>query len=655
MDLSWVDKLKVVDLRKELRERGVSGAGKKAELADRLKQHLLKNAAPGEQTGQITTPAQTPPPGQEDKDPNPTPAPVPKPSANVAVVKKPEAMEDVATPAPVAHQEKAATMDIPQGSAEKVEVDGQLSTGDGAEAEKERGHKASADGKSRVLKETQAQKVDSDKKEEVEDDEFVDAVEPTPAEEAPRALGSLGGREEDMGIADILAEDTEDVDFGMGITPGSAKKPGEESRAKKIPEAYGDAEMREVAAHRGDSGGWRGGESERGPRGSKSQRVDDGDGDGSRRRGRVEVEGGRLDRGKGEDVRPHGPEGGDSRKRKLEGPAGESRAQGGEGPQELKRQRLPGAGAEAPTQGSGREPIPAPSRGPPKGEEASGEASVPPKPDPDQVSPALRIDNFVRPFTEAAAKEMLSAFGKVVDMWMPSIKTHCYVIFEANEEALAAYNATYKLEWPKNGGRPLNPRFVTVAEAKQEIDQGRARLTMGRGSGSGELNTMPSIGSEGRFGDPRGGRDHWVANNGRDRVGHAGAPHEPPRGVVPVGQQGALEPGRQLSLDELFNKTSAKPAVFWLPLTDEQVAQKKRRQAEEAAAAGGRREAGRPGMEARGDGGNGRPLRLADGNGAVRHARGREYDQPGMRRMDSRDFRDGGRRSYNNNIRRQRR
>lgn len=40
-DLGWVDKLKVVELRKELRSRGVAGTGKKAELADRLKQLLL--------------------------------------------------------------------------------------------------------------------------------------------------------------------------------------------------------------------------------------------------------------------------------------------------------------------------------------------------------------------------------------------------------------------------------------------------------------------------------------------------------------------------------------------------------------------------------------------------------------------------------------
>ncbi len=42
-----------------------------------------------------------------------------------------------------------------------------------------------------------------------------------------------------------------------------------------------------------------------------------------------------------------------------------------------------------------------------------------------------------------------------------------------------------------------------------------------------------------------------------------------------------------LSLDELFRKTEAKPCIYWLPLTEEQVAEKKRKAAAavEAAAA----------------------------------------------------------------------
>jgi apoptotic chromatin condensation inducer in the nucleus len=33
------------------------------------------------------------------------------------------------------------------------------------------------------------------------------------------------------------------------------------------------------------------------------------------------------------------------------------------------------------------------------------------------------------------------------------------------------------------------------------------------------------------------------------------------------------------TLDELFRKTTAKPCIYWLPLTDEQVAEKKRKAA----------------------------------------------------------------------------
>lgn len=39
-DATWVEKLRVADLRRELRQRGESGTGRKAELVERLKRLL---------------------------------------------------------------------------------------------------------------------------------------------------------------------------------------------------------------------------------------------------------------------------------------------------------------------------------------------------------------------------------------------------------------------------------------------------------------------------------------------------------------------------------------------------------------------------------------------------------------------------------------
>lgn len=79
----------------------------------------------------------------------------------------------------------------------------------------------------------------------------------------------------------------------------------------------------------------------------------------------------------------------------------------------------------------------------------------------EEQTEALCINNFVRPFTEKACKEMLESFGKVIDMWMPKIKTHCYIIYETKEEAFNALKSTYDLEWPK-GGRHLQPKLILI-------------------------------------------------------------------------------------------------------------------------------------------------------------------------------------------------
>lgn len=113
-------------------------------------------------------------------------------------------------------------------------------------------------------------------------------------------------------------------------------------------------------------------------------------------------------------------------------------------------------------------------------------------PTPKQKSCALRINNFVRPFSEKNCRDMLEQYGKVVDMWLASIKTHCYVVYETEEQALKAFNATYNTEWPI-GGRKLIPYMVQVDEAKREIERGRAR-SISRGGAAAELQGVSNAG-----------------------------------------------------------------------------------------------------------------------------------------------------------------
>jgi hypothetical protein len=43
--MEWIDNLKVAELKDELKKRGLAIAGKKAELAERLRAHVSENEA----------------------------------------------------------------------------------------------------------------------------------------------------------------------------------------------------------------------------------------------------------------------------------------------------------------------------------------------------------------------------------------------------------------------------------------------------------------------------------------------------------------------------------------------------------------------------------------------------------------------------------
>eukprot|EP00210_Caulerpa_lentillifera_P006111 g5838.t1 len=156
---------------------------------------------------------------------------------------------------------------------------------------------------------------------------------------------------------------------------------------------------------------------------------------------------------------------------------------------------------------------------------------------------ALHIANFVRPFTEKAAKEMLSEYGTIEEMWMPNIKTHCYVLYESKECAHQAYLSTYKVVWPRNGNRLIS-KYVSEEEAKKAIEEGKTQTSLGRSSGA--------------------------------------APYSKPRPAPSTSQDSRVATKPALSLEDLFCKTEAKPHIYYLPLTDEQVEAKKRADEQEA-------------------------------------------------------------------------
>ncbi|EFN59666.1 hypothetical protein CHLNCDRAFT_56500 [Chlorella variabilis] len=331
----------------------------------------------------------------------------------------------------------------------------------------------------------------------------------------------------------------------------------------------------------------------------------------------------------------------ESGKRKREEEAGAARRGGG-------RERA--AAAVAAAGGSAERPskVPRSGSGFSLGTAEKGEAlapeEVPVAGEP--ATRALRIDGFVRPFTERQVRELLSETGQVLALWMPSIKTHCYAVFESKAQAEETRKATYHLQWPATNPKRLAPRFVPLTEAETAIGTGAGnpdfRLKRTEEDGEEEQaavqEAVPAVAA-----DPKPeqaavdkSQREWNRNrrspspplegvrdlremlsrriSGRSSDAAAGAaaagapaPAGAPRtdqdlppGIGRPGERrgsrdlerrlsGRGAPPRQedrvLTLDELFKKTTSKPCIYWLPLTDEQVAEKKRKAAEAAAAA----------------------------------------------------------------------
>jgi len=156
-----------------------------------------------------------------------------------------------------------------------------------------------------------------------------------------------------------------------------------------------------------------------------------------------------------------------------------------------------------------------------KKEEEPEVREVPPSKKP--VSNVLFITNFVRPFTKAAVQELLGQTGKVKEWGMDPIKSRCFVIYETEQEATATRNALHNLVWP-----PSNKTKLQV--------------------------------------------DFSNENDGRKFI--SGGATEKPKDKTPPPQE------KVLTLDDLFRKTAAKPAIYYLPLTDNEVETKKKAAAE---------------------------------------------------------------------------
>ncbi|KAM0038823.1 putative transcription regulator SAP family [Helianthus debilis subsp. tardiflorus] len=186
---------------------------------------------------------------------------------------------------------------------------------------------------------------------------------------------------------------------------------------------------------------------------------------------------------------------------------------------------------------------------------------------------SLRIDNFLRPFTLKAVQEFLGKTGTIVSLWMDQIKTHCYITYASVEEAIETRNAVCNLQWPVNGGRLLMADFVDPQEVKNRVDPPPpSPATPAATTLPPPAATIPPPTATLQPPQPSPRLKQQLPPP-------PSLPPPPPLSNPPPARNRAPPPLEKVdppivTLDDLFKKTRATPRIYYLPLSDEQVAAK---------------------------------------------------------------------------------
>lgn len=161
--------------------------------------------------------------------------------------------------------------------------------------------------------------------------------------------------------------------------------------------------------------------------------------------------------------------------------------------------------------------------------------------------------------------------------WIDSCKTHCYVLYQTVEQAKATWAAVNGREWPPRCRSVMRPKYVADVEAQGMIDtKGAAKLTrVPSTSAPGvadahETDAVPN--AEGQA-EEQGPENSAVVSVEPVIDLTKAAPRIPRRDASQIAAGGSAPP--ELAPSELFNLTEATPSLYWLPLSDEQVAQRR--------------------------------------------------------------------------------
>ncbi|XP_051214281.1 uncharacterized protein [Lolium perenne] len=187
---------------------------------------------------------------------------------------------------------------------------------------------------------------------------------------------------------------------------------------------------------------------------------------------------------------------------------------------------------------------------------------------------SLKIDRFVRPFTLKAVQELLGRTGSICSFWMDHIKTHCYVTYSSVDEAVATRNAVYNLQWPLNNGSYLLAEFVDPREVKLRLEHPPpppAPMSLNEDTTQQAVGFQQSKPTQTMLPDGAGASRGLLPTPQPLKLFPASKPGSDRDMLTPAPKE-VKAPAMLLA--DLFKRTQASPMIYYLPLTEEEVAAK---------------------------------------------------------------------------------
>jgi len=193
----------------------------------------------------------------------------------------------------------------------------------------------------------------------------------------------------------------------------------------------------------------------------------------------------------------------------------------------------------------------------PKGQEPPRKRKKIPEADLNETE-VIIITNLTRPFTVNQLKEMLKRTGTIVDFWIDRIKSKCCVEFTTTDQASETRMALDGVTWPQSNPKTLRVSFGTKEEMKKLAEGGE------------DAGVIERLGVEL---EGRSLLRDWDRNKVDQEKERERERLDERRGRREVRERSIEEPApvATKSLEELFKKTTAGPAIYWRPLSDEEI------------------------------------------------------------------------------------